>query len=95
MIQTNEWIHVGIVLTKGFVKQSSCTIFVNGVQQVTNRMHYISAPNSATMPSVYTTNMTIGTNHVNATDTCKLKWKLASAHLIEDALSNTQIGKLQ
>ncbi|XP_072921340.1 WD repeat and FYVE domain-containing protein 3 isoform X1 [Hemitrygon akajei] len=95
LINEGQWHHLVLVMSKGMLKNSTATLYVDGQHVNTVKLHYIhSSPGgsgSANLPVVSTVYGYIGTppaqRHISS-----LIWRLGPTHFLEDVLPATSIS---
>ncbi|KFM56662.1 WD repeat and FYVE domain-containing protein 3, partial [Stegodyphus mimosarum] len=96
LLQEGQWHHLVIVLNRAVLKNSSVSIYVDGMHHNTQKLHYISQN-----PGGGAANLTVATSVFGYIGTppqfrrkSRLLWKQGPCHLVEEVFSPVAVAML-
>ncbi|XP_063105435.1 WD repeat and FYVE domain-containing protein 3 isoform X3 [Cavia porcellus] len=94
LIVEGQWHHLALVMSKGMLKNSTATLYIDGQLVSTVKLHYVhSTPGgsgSANPPVVSTVYAYVGTPPAQR-QVASLVWRLGPAHFLEEVLPPSSI----
>lgn len=85
-----QWAHLAVVFNRAVLKQSTVSVFLNGVLHSTQKLHYIvqnPGGGAATLTQAQSVNAVIGTPPGPLRKQSQLVWRMGVTHMIEEACS--------
>ncbi|XP_013358179.1 PREDICTED: WD repeat and FYVE domain-containing protein 3 isoform X1 [Chinchilla lanigera] len=94
LIVEGQWHHLALVMSKGMLKNSTATLYIDGQLVSTVKLHYVhSTPGgsgSANPPVVSTVYAYVGTPPAQR-QVASLVWRLGPAHFLEEVLPSSSV----
>ncbi|RWS13484.1 WD repeat and FYVE domain-containing protein 3-like protein [Dinothrombium tinctorium] len=91
LIQESQWHHIVVVLNRALLKNSTCSVYIDGLHVTSQKLHYISSTvggsNIMSNGNASFVNGFIGTPPQWRKQS-KLVWKQGPCHLLEEPLSS-------
>ncbi|CAF1017714.1 unnamed protein product [Adineta ricciae] len=92
MMIEQKWTHIALVWTKGMLKNSGVTLYINGKQIAVQKLHYINnmtvPPGNSVATFAYIGSLPVQRVHSN------VQWRQGPCFLIEDILSSQLIAAM-
>ncbi|EDV25542.1 uncharacterized protein TRIADDRAFT_23507 [Trichoplax adhaerens] len=102
LLKENVWRHIVVILNKGVIKNSTVSLFIDGMLISTQKLHYVQIGSGSNTTSSNNANNSAVSNYYFARigtppsqrRLSKLKFRLGPTHLFEEPLSTSSVTTL-